>query len=128
MNEMELAEILTEHADKLNRGEDISAQYMAQHPEDPAELNPLFGLAKSVKTVLVPVRATAYKSSLRQRLDGSSQRGRTLRAVASKTNIVWISVAAAGSLLSIAGLVLIVLKKIKASARVDRQAATAAAG
>lgn len=127
MNDNEFAEILAEHADNLNRGEDISARYIAQQPEDPAELKSLFGLAKSVRAALVPVRATAFRSSLRQRLDRSSQRGRSLRTVASRTNFVWISVAAAGSMLSIAGLVLIVLKKIKTSAKVERQAATATA-
>jgi hypothetical protein len=92
---------------------------------DPAELQQLFTLSNSLKDLLVPVRALSFKTSLRQRLETRRQATPRFQLIRTRQNIVLMAVAGAGSLLSIAGVVLIVLRKVKTTGKADRSTAAA---
>ncbi len=117
----EIAELLAEHADGLNLEADVSGQLLEENSDHSAELATLFELARSLKTTLVPVNAAAFKASLRRRLEGRSPQTHLIKRITSSQNIIWVVVAAAGSVLSIAGVLLIVLRKVKSSGNSERQ-------
>ncbi len=117
----EIAELLAEHADGLNLEADVSGQLLEENSDHSAELATLFELARSLKTTLVPVNAAAFKASLRHRLEGRSPQPHLIKRITSSQNIIWVVVAAAGSVLSIAGVLLIVLRKVKSSGNSERQ-------
>lgn len=93
--------------------------------EDPGELRSLFALSNSIRDVLVPVRATAFKASLRGRIERKSHEKSRFKTFTSRQNVIWMAVAAAGSLVSITGVVLIVLRKLKASTKTKQPTAAA---
>jgi hypothetical protein len=125
MTEEDFSEFIADHTDAMQASNDISANLLAEQHEESTDLRMLFALSNSVKAVLVPVRAPSFKASLRHRLESRQQEKPRFRALASRQKIVWIVVAAAGSLLSITGVVLFVLRKLKTSGKAERQAATA---
>ena len=125
MNEDEFSEFIVDYADAMQTGNDVSSRLLAEQPEESAKLKTLFALSNSVRAVLVPVRAPSFKASLRQRLERRQQEKPRFRALASRQKVVWIVVATAGSLLSITGVVLLVLRKLRTSGKAERQAATA---
>jgi hypothetical protein len=121
MMDNEIADLLAEHADGLNLEADVSGQLLEENSELSAELATLFELARSLKTTLVPVNAAAFKTSLRRRLERRSPQPHLIKRITSRQNIIWVVVAAAGSVLSIAGVILIVLRKVKSSGNTERQ-------
>ena len=125
MTEEDFSEFIADHADAMQASKDISANLLAEQHEESTDLRMLFTLSNSVKAVLIPVRAPSFKVSLRHRLESRQQEKPRFRALASRQKIVWIVVATAGSLLSITGVVLFVLRKLKTSGKAERQAATA---
>jgi hypothetical protein len=125
MTEDEFSEFITDHADAMQAGNELSASLLTEQPEEMTDLRTLFALSNSVRAVLVPVRAPSFKSSLRQRLESRQQEKPRFRALASRQKVVWIVVASAGSLLSITGVVLLVLRKLKTSGKAERRTATA---
>ncbi|MGB3713017.1 MAG: hypothetical protein WA996_01165 [Candidatus Promineifilaceae bacterium] len=125
MTEDDFSEFIADHADAIQASSDISANLLTEQPEESTDLRTLFALSNSVRAVLVPVRAPSFKASLRQRIESRQQEKPRFRALASRQKVVWIVVATAGSLLSITGVVLLVLRKLKTSGKAARQAATA---
>lgn len=123
MKKNELAEILTAHADALIEGRDISAQFLARFPERSAELSPLFQLASSMRSALTPVSSPDFRARLHRQLTDYAPSGPITIAPAARPKLVWL-VAAAGSLLSVAGLALWALRRFRAPA--SRRAQTAA--
>jgi hypothetical protein len=121
MMDNEIAELLAEHADGLNLEADVSGQLLEENSEHSAELATLFELARAVKTTLVPVNAAAFKASLRHRLARHSPQRHLIKRITSSQNVIWVVVAGAGSVLSIAGVLLIVLRKVKSSGNSERQ-------
>jgi len=93
--------------------------------EDTGELQTLYTLSKSIRDILVPVRATAFKASLRQRMETRTHAKSRFQIFARRQNVIWMAVAAAGSLLSITGVVLILVKRLKTSTNTDQPAAAA---
>jgi len=129
MNEKEFSkfkadfvEVGSMNSDKSDRSPPESA---ADQTDESTDLKQLFGLSKSIKDVLVPVRALSFKVRLRQRLETRRQERPRFQLFASRQNVVLMAVAGAGSLLSIAGVVLLVLRKVKNSGKVDRTTAAA---
>jgi hypothetical protein len=112
MNEVEISTF------KAGFDEDVKA-------ENSGEIRSLFTLSNSIRDVLVPVRATAFKASLRQRIENKSHEKTRFQIFAKRQNVIWMAVAAAGSLLSITGVVLIVVRKLKASTETDQPTAAA---
>ena len=125
MTEEDFSEFIADHTDAMQASNDISANLLVEQHEESTDLRMLFALSNSVKAVLIPVRASSFKASLRHRLESRQQEKPRFRALASRQKIVWIVVATAGSLLSITGVVLFVLRKLKTSGKAERQAATA---
>lgn len=127
MKRRELATILAAHADGLIRGKDTAAQLLADYPEVAAELGPLFRLAASIEAVLVPVKApVTFVGRLRQDLMHYATAEAPAKASISGQKVLWVGVAAAGSVLSVTGLALLVMRRLKASGKAGRQTATTA--
>ncbi len=127
MNRWKLANILSAHADGLNEGIDTAAQFLSEYPQDSAELRPLFRLAASLQTVLVPIRAPVnFVGRLHKDLMRYSPPEITVKSPVSGQKILLVGVAAAGSVLSVTGLVLLVLRRLKTTGETGQQAVTTA--
>ena len=123
MNTRELATILSVHADELNRGKDTAAQLLLDHPQAAIELEPLFRLAASIQAALVPIKAPiSFVGRLRGDLMRYSPEDFVEETPVSGQKALWLGVAAAGSVLSVTGVALLVLRRV----RTGRQAATKA--
>jgi hypothetical protein len=126
MKRRELASILSAHADGLISGDDRSDQFLLDFPEAAAELRPLFNLAASIQAVLVPVKApVAFVNRLRHDLMNYSGPEISVKGPLSGQRILWMGVAAAGSVLSVTGLALWVWRRLKSSGETGQQTATA---
>ena len=69
MEEKVLAEILTAHADQMNRGQGKGSDYLVMFPDHQEKLKPLLETAERVKQVLEPVDpAPAFCQSLHEDL------------------------------------------------------------
>jgi len=110
MNNKVLLELLAAHADALNKDETVdTADWLAGYPAEAGHIVSLLQLARAIKQALAPVPPSAlFKNELRQRLaqaefatgiNGSSHRA------------VWWGAAVIGSVLSIAGLALWLLRR-----------------
>jgi hypothetical protein len=122
MKKRELATILAAHADGLIKGKDTAVQMLTDYPDAAAELEPLFRLAASVQAALVPVKApVAFVGRLHKDLMNYSTAELPAKAPRSGQKVLWMGVAAAGSVLSVAGLALLVLRRLKTG----KQTATA---
>jgi hypothetical protein len=125
MTEEEFSEFIADHTDAMQVNNDISVNLLAEERDESTDLRMLFALSNSLKAVLFPVKAPSFKASLRHRLESRQQEKPRFRALASRQKIVWIVVATVGSLLSITGVVLLVLRKLKTPGKAERQPATA---
>lgn len=127
MNRRELATVLSAHADGLIRGKDTAAQLLLDYPEDAAELGAFFRLAASIQSVLVPVKAPVrFVSQLRKDLMGFSPDQVAAKSNMSGQKVLLVGVATAGSVLSVTGLVLLVARRLRTSAKAGQQTATTA--
>jgi hypothetical protein len=107
MKTKDLIELLASHAEALNRGQDTTAALLTYNSGDAAELAPMLWLARSLKTAMEPATpSAAFKASLHQQL----LQGRLAPAEVRRP-ILWIGAAAVGSLLSVAGLALWLLRR-----------------
>jgi flagellar biogenesis protein FliO len=125
MKKDELAEILATHADALVEGRDISAQFLAHFPEQSAELSSLFQLASSIRSALTPVSSPDFRSRLQSQLTDYAPSGPITITPTARPKMVWL-VAAAGSLLSVAGLAIWALRRFRAPGSSAAQPATSA--
>ncbi len=115
-----LLDILAEHADALNRGDDLSPGLLARYPEAAAELEPLLLLARAVKSVLVPVKPTdAFLARLQDDLESGGRRRAYLPRLPQRLLVGLV--AGLGSLLSVVGLVWVIRQR-----RVGRPASPSA--
>jgi hypothetical protein len=110
-----LAEALTRHADALNKGEDISGQLLAAQPEHEQELDSLFRLATAIKGSLVPMPVPSFRADLRRALEFQAPAQIAVGLPPARYKTVVMAVAATGSLLSIAGLSLILVRRRRGS-------------
>lgn len=127
MNRWGLTTILAAHADGLVKGKDTAAQLLADYPDAAAELGPLFRLAASIEAALVPVKApVAFVGRLRQDLMSYSTAEVPEKASILGQKALWVGVAAAGSVLSVTGVALLVARRLKTSDKAGQQTATTA--
>jgi hypothetical protein len=112
MTENELHDVLSEHADGLARDEELAGRLLTQHQEQANELAPLFQLASALKGALTPaIPAPAFRKELGQELVKYGPPLVVLGRSVSKRR-AWVAVAAAGSLLSLAGVVALLLRRV----------------
>ena len=110
-----LEESLTRHADALIRGEDISGELLDSQPEHEQELDSLFRLAAAIKGALVPVPVPAFRANLRRALEFQAPTEIAIGRPPARYKTVVMAAAATGSLLSIAGLSLILVRRRRGS-------------
>lgn len=114
MSEEELQDVLHEHAEGLYRDEDLSDQLLARHQEQAGELAVLFQLASALKAALTPVSAPAFKKELGFELVKYGPPMVVLgRSVSKRRARAWLAVAAAGSVLSAAGVTALILRRVR---------------
>ena len=93
--------------------------------ENEGELRTLFELSASLRNALSPVNAAAFKASLRERIVRRPRKKSRFAFFKERQNAILMAVAAAGSLLSITGVVLLVLRRIKSATKAEQPAAAA---
>ena len=99
MKEERVLDLLSAHADALNRGEPHDA-WLSRQTDLPAELPPLLETARILQRTLIPLPVpTRFQSRLLSDLQATMRR-RSWRA----RPRIWVGAAAVGSLLSLVGL------------------------
>ncbi|HSG17135.1 MAG TPA: hypothetical protein VLE70_12550 [Anaerolineae bacterium] len=127
MTQKEIEDVLAAHADALNQDEELSEQLLAEHAEQADELVPLFQLATVLKAALTPVSAPAFKTKLGHELVNYGPPVVVLgRSVSKRKAKAWLALAAAGSVISVAGVVALLLRRVRTMEDVAPQASTAA--
>jgi len=127
MTEEELQNVLTEHAEGLLRDEELGDELLSSHPDHVAELAPLFQLAAALKSALTPVSAPAFKKELGYELVKYGPPVVVLgRSISKRRARAWLAVAAAGSVISAAGLAALLMRRVRSVEDVTRQPAAAA--
>lgn len=127
MKDDELVEILDAHSASLIVGPESDQQQLQQYPEHSVELASLFSIASSLKKIMVPQEAESYKEALRRQLLSEPATGPLKIALASKRRLTWGVVAAAGSLISVVGLAIIVIRRVKTGTSQETQTAAGTA-
>jgi len=126
MTDKELHDLLDEHGDGLLRDEELGEQLLAQHQDQAGELAPLFQLASALKAALTPVSAPTFKKELGYELVKYGPPIIVLgRSVSKRRARAWLAVAAAGSLLSAAGVAALLLRRVRNVDEVTGQPAAA---
>jgi hypothetical protein len=126
MNRRELGAILLAHADGLIEGDNQADQLLIDHPEMAAELRPLFDLAASIQAVLVPVKApVTFVNRLRMDLMTYSGPKISIKAPISGQKVLLMGVAAAGSVLSVVGLAVLMVRRLRGTGKTEQRAVTA---
>lgn len=124
MTDREIHDLLDEHADGLLRDEELAQQLLARHQEQAGELAPLFQLASALKAALTPVSAPAFKKELGLELVKYGPPVVVLgRSISKRRARAWLAVAAAGSLLSAAGVAALLMRRVRNVEDVTRQPA-----
>ena len=107
MKKKERVNILATHAEQLNRGE---VTLTAKHARE-TELEPLLAVATAVHQTLTPVKPDpTFREELRHKLVTGSFEPESNRTVL-RHKPFWLSLAAAGSLLSVVGLILYLFRR-----------------
>jgi hypothetical protein len=110
MTKDELHNVLADHVEGLARDEELANRLLSENREQATELAPLFQLASALKEALTPVvPGPAFRRELGQELVKYGPPLVVLGRSVSKRR-AWVAVAAAGSLLSLAGVVALVLR------------------
>lgn len=126
MTDQELANILAEHADALNRGEELGEQLLLSNQEQAGELASLLQLASVLKAALTPVPAPAFKERLGYELVKYGPPVVVLgRSVSKRRARAWLALAAAGSVISVAGVAALMLRRVRTVKDVAGQPAAA---
>lgn len=114
-----IGDILIEQADGLIRGVDKADDLLSAFKGKKSELEPLLGLAIALKNILIPVSAdAAFADSLEHKLVQKSRQATSSPISVGRPrlpNLVWLAVAAIGSLASIAGVVAWIVKRGRVS-------------
>jgi hypothetical protein len=127
MEDKVLAEILAAHADQLKKGQGRRSDYLAMFPAYQKELKPLLETAEKAKDVLEPVEpAPAFCRSLYEDLLAAGHRrlaGEVPQLAGSPRKQILIGAAAVGSVVSVAGAIVYL---IRSRAAAGTQSASAA--
>ena len=115
MQQHELLQFLTAHADALNVGAEEVQRLLRRYPLLAAETAPLLYLAQQLKQTLVPVVVpAAFREELRAQLTEPQQKRGVGSPGSSRT--LWLGAAAVGSLLPVVGLILFWLRRQRTQA------------
>ena len=121
----EIEDVLDAHAAALNRNKEVGDELLTAHPEQADELRPLIQLASALKAVLVPVSAPAFKARLGQELVTYGPPVVALGPSVTKPRAkAWLALAAAGSLISAAGVTALLLHRLRSVDKITAQPAT----
>lgn len=116
MKKSELIELLNDQVDALNAGR-INAEIFdwRQHFEESVEIASLFQLAEDVKAALIPVPVPPFREQLRRQLENYEPANVTIRSssVGRKQKVFFVAVA--GSVLSAAGLFIVLLRRLRST-------------
>jgi hypothetical protein len=112
-----ITETLSRHVEALIRGEDIAANLLAERPLQDQELEPLMNLAAAIKQALVPVPVPAFRADLHRALAYQAPAQIAIGRPPARYKNVVMAAAATGSLLSIAGLSLILVRRRRSATR-----------
>lgn len=127
MTQIQIEDVLAAHADALNQGDGLTEQLLDEHPEQAEELLPLLQLAGALKAVLTPVSAPAFKARLGHDLVKYGPPVVVLgRSVSKRKARAWLAVAAAGSVISVAGVATLLFRRVRAMDEPAPQASTVA--
>jgi hypothetical protein len=126
MKKRKMRDLLDLHAKTLILGVKEDKSLLAQYPEDSEELASLFRLAGGIKAALVRVKTPeSFRLELKQELRSVTPAETTIADTSIKQKR-WLVVAAAGSIISVLGIILFILRKIRAAGQGAQPAATAA--
>jgi len=120
MKRPDISNVLNGHAEILiAEGSDQAGEatniLLARYPESTAELAPLFKLASDVKAALVPVAVPAFRSQLRRNLEAYRPADIVIGPSITRRKQKWFFVAAAGSALSVVGIIVVLLRRLRVS-------------
>lgn len=127
MKRKELLNLLANHADALNRAADPAALdstgWLANYglAGNVRSIISLLQIAKAVKQVLIPVRpSTLFRDELGQRLEVAEP-----TATSPLRRRVWVGAAAVGSILSLVGITLLLMRRLRLPSNRSRPMTTA---
>ena len=121
-----MRDLLDQHAKVLILGVNEDESLLAQYPDDSEELKSLFQLARAIKAALVPVKTPeSFKLELQRKLRSLAPAEITIVDSTVKQRR-WLVVAAAGSVLSVLGIILYILRRIRTTGQAAQPATTAA--
>lgn len=120
MKRRELTDVLNGHAEILiAEGRDQAGEatniLLARYPESTAELAPLFKLASDLSTALTLVEVPAFRSQLRQELEAYQPADIVIGPSITRRKQKWYFVATAGSALSVASIIVVLLRRLRIS-------------
>ena len=126
MKKRKMRDLLDQHAKALILGVKEDKSLLAQYPEDSEELASLFQLAGTIKAALVPVKSPeSFRLELKRELRSVTPAETTIEDTSIKQKR-WLVVAAAGSIISLLGIILYVLRKIRTAGQGAQPATTVA--
>jgi len=126
MNEQKRADALNAHAEALIVDPDEAGPLLELDPELAAELGSLFQLSKELRGTLVPVSVPAFKARLRRQLESYAPAEVTIGPSITRQRRMWLAVATAGSMLSIAGILVVLIRRLRPSSDGTTQPAASA--
>ena len=135
MKRRELIEALSVYADSIYEDpseregsvEMLLTRYQARYLDQADDLGSLFKLAEELKAALVPVPVPAFRAQLRRELEAYTPAEVTVGSFKPNYRRKWLFVAAAGSTLSIVGIFVVLLRRLRAAGDGSSQPATTVA-
>jgi hypothetical protein len=135
MKRRELIEALSVYADSIyedldedpSEGEGSVETLLTRYPDQTDDLGSLFKLAEELKAALVPVPVPAFRAQLRRELEAYTPAEVTVGSIKPNYRRKWLFVAAAGSTLSIVGIFVVLLRRLRAAGDGPSQPATTVA-
>lgn len=127
MKKKELVELLNDHAEALIEDKSVSQILADQELENNVELVSLFQLAEEVKDVLVPIPVPEFREELRRRLESYEPSNVTIGSETTGRKQKLFIFAMAGSTLSVVGLLVVLLRRLRSSGDESARPITSAA-
>lgn len=127
MKKKELVELLNDHAEALIKDKSVSQILADQELENNVELVSLFQLAEEVKDVLVPIPVPEFREELRRRLESYEPSNVTIGSETTGRKQKLFIFAMAGSTLSVVGLLVVLLRRLRSSGDESARPITSAA-
>ena len=127
MKKKDLKKLLSDHADALNGGQTGWDMLDRRLTDENIELASLFQLAEEIKAALIPVPVPAFRDQLRRQLENYEPAKVTIGTSSTGRKQKLIFVAMAGSTLSVVGIFVVLLRRLRSTTDEAGQPATIAA-